>query len=157
MIIACTNCNKKFNINSDLIPNKGRLLQCNVCNHKWFYKKNIINHQITPIKIEAEETISLLDITPKLETNNDDIPHKNKIKTIEEKELINELLAPPKEKKNYKVLGFITISLISFVAFIIILDTFKSPIGKIVPNIEIFLYNLYETLRDITLFFKDLF
>ena len=37
-----------------------------------------------------------------------------------------------------------------------ILDTFKGPIGKIVPNIEFLLYNLYETINDIALFLKDL-
>jgi hypothetical protein len=45
---------------------------------------------------------------------------------------------------------------ISFIALIIILDTFQVPIGKIVPNIEFILYNLYETIKDIGLFLKDL-
>ena len=42
MIIACNNCNKKFDIDSSLIPDNGRLLQCASCDHKWFFKKNII-------------------------------------------------------------------------------------------------------------------
>ena len=41
MIISCDQCLKKFEIDSNLIPNKGRLLQCSSCNHKWFYKKEM--------------------------------------------------------------------------------------------------------------------
>ena len=41
MIIDCPVCNKKFDIDQDLIPNDGRLLQCGSCNHKWFFKLNI--------------------------------------------------------------------------------------------------------------------
>mgnify|MGYP003690141213 CR=1 FL=1 len=39
MIITCINCNKKFNIDSNLIPDMGRLLQCASCDHKWFFIK----------------------------------------------------------------------------------------------------------------------
>ena len=39
MIIECINCHKKFQIdNSDLIPIKGRNIQCGSCNHLWFFK-----------------------------------------------------------------------------------------------------------------------
>ena len=38
MIISCNNCNKNFEINSNLIPIKGRLLQCSACDHRWFFK-----------------------------------------------------------------------------------------------------------------------
>ena len=40
MIISCEECHKKFEIESNLIPEKGRLLQCSACSHKWFYKKD---------------------------------------------------------------------------------------------------------------------
>ena len=40
MIIICPSCNKKFEVDSALIPNKGKLLQCGSCNHKWFFNKN---------------------------------------------------------------------------------------------------------------------
>ena len=46
--------------------------------------------------------------------------------------------------------------MISFIALIIVLDTFQLPISKIVPDIEFFLYNLYETIKDIKLFLTDL-
>ena len=58
--------------------------------------------------------------------------------------------------KKFKILNFIIVAIISFVAFIIIVDTFKYPIGKIVPNVEFILYNLYESIKDISLFIRDL-
>ena len=49
MIITCNNCNKKFNVDSNLIPDKGRLLECASCNHKWFFKKEILENTASPI------------------------------------------------------------------------------------------------------------
>ena len=39
MIISCENCNKRFEVSDNLIPEEGRLLQCSSCDHKWFFKK----------------------------------------------------------------------------------------------------------------------
>ena len=38
MIIECPKCNKKFQIDQNLIPNNGRKLQCGSCGHNWFFK-----------------------------------------------------------------------------------------------------------------------
>ena len=51
----------------------------------------------------------------------------------------------------------ILIFIISMIALIILVDTFKNPISLIIPNIEDILFSLYETLKDIILFLKDLF
>ena len=40
MIITCQHCDKKFEVNENLIPNEGRLLQCGSCNRTWFFNKN---------------------------------------------------------------------------------------------------------------------
>ena len=45
MIITCEKCSKNFNINDNLIPDAGRLLQCGSCDHKWFYNKPIKKHE----------------------------------------------------------------------------------------------------------------
>ena len=37
MIIQCENCNKKFEIQDNLIPEEGRLLECGSCTHQWHY------------------------------------------------------------------------------------------------------------------------
>ena len=51
MIIECINCNKKFDVNSELIPNSGRTIQCGSCGHVWFFRPNI--QKITK-KIQTE-------------------------------------------------------------------------------------------------------
>ena len=63
------------------------------------------------------------------------------------------------EKQNFtftKFLGYILIIILSFLAMIIIIDTFKSPLSIIFPNVDNFLYSLYEIMKDIFYFIKDL-
>ena len=55
-----------------------------------------------------------------------------------------------------KFLSYIIVSIITFVAIIIVLDTFIDPLSNVFPNLELALYNLFETLRDLILFAKDL-
>jgi len=74
---------------------------------------------------------------------------------------VKTILSIPTKPKNIttdmnKILNILVVTIISFVAFIIIVDTFKYPIGKIVPNVEFILYNLYESIKDISLFIRDL-
>ena len=176
MIITCNNCNKKFEVNSSVVPEKGRLLQCNGCKHKWFFKKEISNNPISlssinkstdeqdlqsevinVSKIESSETIKLLDET----TNDFAVIEKNSINNIDKNKQIKKKNLEPKveksiDKKNYNILSLIIVFMISFVALIVIVDTFTNPISKIFPNIEFLLYNLYETIIDIVLFLKDL-
>ena len=60
------------------------------------------------------------------------------------------------KKEGTNILNLIIVFIISFTALIILTDTFKSVIKKIIPNIEFMLYNLYESIKDIILFYKDL-
>ena len=169
MIITCNNCNKKFDIDSNLISDKGRLLQCASCDHKWFFKKEVLENTVSPIDEETGiDSINIFDQNnlsineeesvsnpPKDEVEVDlEEETKEKIETnIDESPQVN---TKPKKPKNFKILNIFVVAIISFVAFIIIVDTFKYPIGKIVPNIEFILYNLYESIKDIALFISDL-
>ena len=156
MIIACTNCDKKFEIDSNLIPKSGRLLQCSGCNYEWFFKRKIIKDPIEIIKDENNESIKLLDETLNTQVDFDDNIQIVEAE-IEEKKILDETLIPKKIKKKFNILNLSFVFIISFTALVIILDTFESQIKKIYPNIEIFLYNLYESFEDIVLFIKDLF
>ena len=169
MIITCNNCNKKFDIDSNLISDKGRLLQCASCDHKWFFKKEVLDKIVSPIVEDIDnDSISIFDhnnpsnndkINPldptreEIEVNNEKEPEKKIDDNINESTTTN---AKPKKQKNFKILNIFIVAIISSVAFIIIVDTFKYPIGKIVPNIEFILYNLYESIKDISLFIRDL-
>ena len=169
MIITCNNCYKKFDIDSTLIPDKGRLLQCASCDHKWFFKKEVLEKKISPINEDTsidnvnifdQNNSSINDDESVLDTPNDEVEVDLEEETKEKIEInIDE---SPKEnnkqkkQKNFKILNIFFVTIISFVAFIIIVDTFKYPIGKIVPNVEFILYNLYESIKDISLFIRDL-
>ena len=62
MIITCNNCNKKFDIDSNLIPDKGRLLQCASCDHKWFFKKEALENTASPIDEDISiDSVNILD------------------------------------------------------------------------------------------------
>ena len=149
MIIACPSCKKKFDVDENLIPDKGRLLKCGSCYQTWFFNKDE-NVQIKPSKEDLiiEEKIDIKDkkITKPLQnfsTNNK-----------KGSELVK---YQPKYNFTFgKFLSYIIVSIITFVAIIIVLDTFKDPLSGIFPNLELLLYNLFETLRDLILFAKDL-
>ena len=169
MIITCNNCNKKFDIDSNLIPDKGRLLQCASCDHKWFFKKEALENTVSPIDEDISiDSVNIFDqnsSSTNEEESVSDAPKdevavdleketKEKIEiNIDESPQVN---TKPKKQKNFKILNIFIVAIISSVAFIIIVDTFKYPIGKIVPNVEFILYNLYESIKDISLFIRDL-
>ena len=52
MIIICPSCQKRFDVDSNLIPEKGRMVKCGSCNYTWVFNKNDkINIEIESIKI----------------------------------------------------------------------------------------------------------
>ena len=163
MIINCIKCTKKFEVNASLIPNNGRTIQCGSCNHVWFYKpeieqsKNEIKAEITSPKSNNND----------LENKKDDNVNEKLSKTEETKNLKNYANTEPssnelinENKKTTfnisKFLSYFFVFLITFIALIILLDTFKSPLSSIFPGLEIFLYNFFETLKDLYLFLNNL-
>ena len=161
MIINCPNCNKRFKINISLIPTEGRDLKCGSCNHVWFYKiedkiseelhlkedfndnedKPVIVEEKTKQIIETKKSLSQNKIDNKEEKYGDKVPIKNKTK----KNTIG------------KFFSYLIVSLLSFVALIVLIDTLKTPLINIFPDLEIVLFNLFEILKDIRLFIIDLY
>ena len=156
MIISCENCNKRFEVSDNLIPEQGRLLQCSSCDHKWFFKK-------TEKLIEKKEPKKIIK-----EDDNKILSETFVEKTIEKEEITSTTLneetlseiddEEPQIKKDKKTnyLKIFIVIIITFVAIIIIIETFKHQISSIYPDIETLLSNLYESLRDINLFLRDL-
>ena len=154
MIVQCNNCHKKFDLDANLIPEEGRLLQCSACNNTWFFKKKKIETPQEVTKPEIQNNKEEETISPKKDhVNSSEKSSNDEIENVKEEKIIE----PLPDKKNYRILNILVVLIISFAAFIIIIDTFKTPLGKIVPNTELLLYNLYETFRDIGLFIQDLF
>ena len=162
MIVVCPNCNKKFNIDEELIPKEGRLLKCGSWNHAWHYalsskdETEIIEKDNNEITINAEKNNQ-----PELNNNISDSKFisNNKDKILhEEKDLKNKTnLNNKKKKSNHNLLSIIIVFLISFIGIIFLIDTFKLYIANFFPDIITILDNLYATLHDLILFFKDLF
>ena len=140
MIIACPKCKKKFDIEDSLIPEKGRLLQCSSCDNKWFFKKTI------EVKKKIER------ISTKTKANK--IPKETEDIIIEAEE--NNTKVENLKKNNLPILNLLLITIISFAALIIFLDTFKIQINNLVPGFKFLLENFYETLKDFYLFTIDL-
>tara|TARA_Y100001958_G_C20784404_1_gene254593 strand:- start:42 stop:494 length:453 start_codon:yes stop_codon:yes gene_type:complete len=149
MIIVCPSCRKNFDVDENLIPDKGRLLKCGSCNQTWFFNKN----ENVQIKISKDEFVT--EKKPDIKEKKIRKPVLNfSTNTKKGSELVK---YQPKYNFSFgKFLGYIIVFLITFIAFIIILDTFKDPLSSVFPNVELVLYNLFETLRDIILFVKDL-
>ena len=168
MIITCTNCNKKFEVDSDLIPNEGRQLQCSSCNYEWFFKKKILTDTVK--KDNSNVSISLEDTSTKKEDelnikNNldnrdflfeEDIKKENPENNINKPKNFRKKDIKKNNGKKINIFNLIIVFIISFIALIILIDTFKKPISLVIPNVEFILYNLYETFKDVILFFKDL-
>ncbi len=144
MIISCENCNKKFEISNNLIPDKGRFLKCGSCAHQWHYMPHHKNEL-------------LIDIKKKYDSNKTKkSPTKNESKKIVENDFLKNKTETKKNKKSIGFLSYLLILIISFIALIIIIDTFKTFILLFIPDIDFYLSSLYESLKDIFLFFKDL-
>ena len=153
MIINCINCNKKFEVDSSLIPDRGRTLRCGSCNHTWFFtpeldtsSKKSSNYKPVQNDISFQENISI--------NNEDNIHKKNKNNQELDKNIIND---EDKSSSIIKFFSYLIVFLISFVALIIFIDTIKIPLINIIPSFEIVLFHLFETLKDIKLFIIDLF
>ena len=156
MIIECINCNKVFEVNSELIPENGRTIQCGSCNHVWFY-----NPRIADIQKDKKQNIEI-DIKEK--------PFINQTKKNEAKPLKEKSHSRLKGKKNYeitkykprkslsftKLLSYLIVLLITFVALLVVIDTFSTYLYQLFPSLELVIFSLFEILKDIKLFIKDL-
>ena len=165
MIISCSNCNKQFKINPSLIPDNGRDVKCGSCNHIWFYKLEDNKTELPPLidNFEDKKIEDVIDnkIVDDINKPNDVSLEKeidDRIDKIEDK--IPEKQKPLKNKikKNTssKFFSYLLVSIISFVALIILIDTLKVLLINIFPGLEILLFNLFEILKDIKLFIIDL-
>ena len=152
MIIVCPSCGKNFNVRDDQIPDKGRLLQCSSCKHEWFFTKNTIpiDDKIDDLSNDelTQESFGILD---EEEDRTDEV-------IIEEKTVKLEKTNNNNKKETTKVNFFklLLVFIISFVAFILIVDTFIVQFSEYVPFAEKYLDNLYQSLIDISLFFQNL-
>ena len=160
MIITCPCEKKKFEIDSSLIPAEGRELQCGSCSRVWFFKKK--NQSSRPLNLSknfnlktnnkeiSEKTIDTPDFDIDLkQENTENIDDTQKLDQTEKKK-------DKQIEKENKFFSYLFVFFISLIALVALLDTLKTPLISIFPALEIVLFNLFETLRDIKLFIIDL-
>ncbi len=152
MIISCPCKKKNFQIDENLIPIEGRNLQCGSCGHVWFFKNEKKNLELKTEIFSNNEIENEEKNQKKVDIDKKDPP--NKIISNTDKALIKYDEGPKITLTN--LLGYMIVSILSFIALIILLDTFQIQLSSVFPNLELFLYNLYETLKDMSLFTKDL-
>ena len=162
MIITCPCKKKQFKIDSSLIPQEGRELQCGSCEKVWFYKPE--NESETPLTLN--ENISENKVERSIDTNEKNLEFsKNlqkekitepEIKNKTSKEIPKKVKKLQNENNGSKFFSYLIVFIISIVALIILLDTLKTPLINVFPGLEIVLFNLFETLQDIKLFIIDL-
>ncbi|MDC0420204.1 zinc-ribbon domain-containing protein [Candidatus Pelagibacter sp.] len=162
MIIECTNCNKRFRVDEDLIPENGREIICGSCNHMWHFtpkktseKSLVLDNEIVGLRKKQDQNDTdfhedFSNIKSEKDTKNDQIKFSNKIKVdlkIDKKNTYS---------KTSNFFSYLIVVIISLIALIILVDTIKSPLINIFPGLEIVLFNLFETLKDLRLFIIDL-
>ena len=157
MIINCDKCSTKFNLNNNLIPKKGRLLQCGKCKNEWFFKIKLIteNKQAIRKNYIEDNKIKIKEILISKEEPSEIIIENNNQK-IESENVDNFITNKKKSDFTKRILSNLFVIIITFVAIIILADTFKQNLSNIIPGLLPLLDNLYETLFDLQLFVKDL-
>ena len=162
MIIECTNCNKKFRVDDDLIPENGREIICGSCTYAWHFKPEKTNEKSLVLD---NEIIDLQKKTDQNDTNyhedfsnikSEKIPKNDQIKISKETNFDFKINKKNKYSKTSNFFSYLIVAIISFIALIILVDTIKSPLINIFPGLEIVLFNLFETLKDLRLFIIDL-
>ena len=152
MIVSCEKCNKKFELADNLVPSTGRLLQCGSCSYQWHYIPESKIELVNEVKDNVKTTDQVKKTLQK--------PIKKKIekrKTIANQN-IHQSYSEESETRKRKIgfFSFLLVMIISLVSLVILLDTFKLQLSSIIPNIDFYLVSLYDTLKDIYLFFIDL-
>ena len=162
MIIECPNCNKKFRVDDNLIPENGREIICGSCNHTWLFKPEktsekslVLDDKMVALQKKPDQNNTdfqedLSNTKSEKNTKNDQIKFSNKIKVDLEIDKKNAY------SKTNNFFYYLIVVIISLIALIILVDTIKSPLINIFPGLEIVLFNLFETLKDVRLFITDL-
>jgi predicted Zn finger-like uncharacterized protein len=164
MIIKCINCNKKFNVNDELIPVNGRQIKCGSCNHSWHFEiekpsdktpliksENTSQHEI--VNKSNEKNFEIFSETKTSKFNEND-KNENENITSDVSNVKNKRKDEDARTNNF--FSYLLVSVISFIALIIVADTLGSPLINLFPGLEIILLNLFETLKDVKSFIIDL-
>ena len=162
MIINCECGKKKFNIDSNLIPEEGRLLKCGSCSKIWHYTPVLETKNDEDLDVKINENINKNEFHSNEAINDENFTDTNQ-GVLSEENTEDEKIDIKDEKENEEKQGKIKMVLIYFIVVIIsllglifLLDTFKSYLISAFPTITPLFDSFYETFLDFKLFIKDL-
>ena len=155
MIITCPCGDKKFTVDASLIPQEGRTLQCGFCERQWFFKTENTEDEVKVLEKKIPEPV-IKDNKNLSENIKKNIPNVEVHGTNSLNNTKEETSKKVKKTNDVNYFKIIIVAFISVTALILVLDTFKIYISNIYPQINDILNNLYESLLDMFLFFKDL-
>ena len=149
---------------SDAVPEDGRDLKCGSCDHVWLYKVEdvssiplTLNENVHNNEIELDEIEKKIDneyTKDQLVSKKITDKEKKTKRIIEKQKSISE---DENRNNGSKFFSYLIVFIITLIALVILVDTLKTPLINTFPSLEVILFNLFETLKDIKLFIIDLY
>ena len=121
----------------------------------------VITFGFIKLRIVELNSFSTNDNVDNNEIEPDDTEKKKDIEFKKNQLISKKIIKKKKEEKTKntgsKFFSYLIVFIISLIALMILLDTLKSPLIDIFPDLEFVLFSLFETLKDIKLFIIDLY
>ena len=113
-------------------------------------------------KLSSEEVTALMDGLKSGDLGASTVVGDSKDIEFKKNQLVSKKIIKKKKEEKTKNTGskffsYLIVFIISLIALMILLDTLKSPLIDIFPDLEFVLFSLFETLKDIKLFIIDLY
>ena len=174
MILQCNSCQKSFVVPDNAISDKGRLVQCSACGNKWKQfpinknsnepNKNIQeDDRYKKIDNKIKKTKNLLKKVKKIKKQkpytSEYLKNKHGIKIINQS---NSLDVKKIKNNTYSNIGlgfygYIILLIVLGATFLGIINLTKENIIEKFPNLEPYLFYLFETLENIKIIFFNIF
>lgn len=167
MIISCNSCEKKFVVPDKAVSSVGRLVQCGSCGNKWtqyptkkhhenIVSKNIVlNNEIKKKQTSRKRTVQR-EKKREIDLYSPEYLAKKHGIRLEE----NNYNSKSKKNKNMKIsfgfYGYLLITSIFLIAFLKLIYFLKAEITMFIPFSEVYLDNLFESIKNLFEVWKDL-
>ena len=168
MILSCNSCEKKFVVPDNAITASGRLVQCSSCGNKWkqfpIKVKEEIREQSPEMKLEPKKVIKPKKIKKQNKRKKSGpnlyspeyLEKKHGIK-IQEKSLANNKKTAQENKIGFGFYNYLLTSTVIIIFILKILYFMQGKIIEILPQSEIYIEYLFETIRNIKVIIQNFF
>ena len=166
MILSCNSCEKKFVVPDSAITPSGRLVQCSACGNKWKQFLIISSSKVPKKTIKAiTSSIKVKKVAKSKikKSNKRPGPSLYTPEYLAKKHGVNINIKPEQKQKNLNNKIKVNFGFYNFSIVTIIITTFllrilyfvKSKIIMLLPESEIYINYLFETLLNIQLLIQN--